>query len=310
MMTAQEMGWLRGNPATLLDRRAVLPPSFAALLEAGPGWRLLYVRWLAEHHDVALPNFEKQAVGYVHDRLANPEHERDLLDEAFARRFSSSYKAFHEACVAVRVDLTGRIDAMVAGGADRQEAAATVGAAAATAAVGTALAAAGGTLSETLKGWTAGEAAKTGLAGAYKAPEKALSDAFFLGRHAEHAKGITDAAWRALRARADEVRAVVAEIEQRKPLSGGEDALMAALAAWTSAIQDTADAALITEDGARYDVSRWVEHEDENYQPELLDANDGVFLVSLRAVSDEPWRREVRLRLVVEDLERVRVEYI
>jgi hypothetical protein len=69
-----------------------------------------------------------------------------------------------------------------------------------------------------------------------------------------------------------------------------------------------AGATLVTEDGARYDVSRWVEHGDEACLPELLDAGGGIFLVSLRAVTGEPPPREVRLRLVVEDLERVRVD--
>jgi hypothetical protein len=243
-MTAPDTGWLRGNPATLLDRRAVLPGTFAALLDAGPDWRLLYEQWLAEHHDVAVPNFEKQAVVHVYDRLADPGHERDVLDEAFARQFSASYQRFHDACRTIRADLTGRVDTLVADGGDRQEAAASVGAAVAVAAVGTAVAAvttgAGGTPPDTLKAWTAAEAGKAGLADAYKALEKALADKYFTGRHAEHATSVTAAAWKALQARADDVRAVVAGFEKGP---GDETALRAAIAAWACAVQDAATAA-------------------------------------------------------------------
>jgi hypothetical protein len=111
-----------------------------------------------------------------------------------------------------------------------------------------------------------------------------------------------------------------AEIVEAEPVAGddpdgGGDAAQAAVFAeevvpgWRQVCRD-AGSVLVTEDDTRYDVSRWVDEANDDYLPELLDADGGAFLVSLRAatVGDEP--REVRLRLVVEDLERVRVEQV
>ncbi|HEY0448900.1 hypothetical protein [Actinophytocola sp.] len=65
-----------------------------------------------------------------------------------------------------------------------------------------------------------------------------------------------------------------------------------------------------TDDGARYDVARWVEGGSADHLPELLDSDGQVFVVSLRALTTDDEPKEVRLRLLVEDVERVRVDAV
>ncbi|MFL6122495.1 hypothetical protein [Actinophytocola sp.] len=67
---------------------------------------------------------------------------------------------------------------------------------------------------------------------------------------------------------------------------------------------------LETDDGARYDVGRWVDDASSDHSPELLDFDGRAFLVSLRAFTGDEVRQEVRLRLLVSDVERVRVDAV
>jgi hypothetical protein len=70
------------------------------------------------------------------------------------------------------------------------------------------------------------------------------------------------------------------------------------------------ESVLETEDGARYDVSRWIGQSSSDHLPELLESDGRVFVVSLRAFTTEEQPTEVRLRLLVEDVERVRVDAV
>lgn len=67
---------------------------------------------------------------------------------------------------------------------------------------------------------------------------------------------------------------------------------------------------LETDDGARYDVGRWIDDASSDHLPELLDYDGREFLVSLRAFTEDEARQEVRLRLRVSDVERVRVDAV
>jgi hypothetical protein len=70
------------------------------------------------------------------------------------------------------------------------------------------------------------------------------------------------------------------------------------------------ESTLETDDGARYDVARWIEGGSADHLPELLDADGEVFVVSLRAFTTDDEPKEVRLRLLVADVERVRVDAV
>jgi len=70
------------------------------------------------------------------------------------------------------------------------------------------------------------------------------------------------------------------------------------------------ESTLETDDGARYDVGRWIDDASSDHSPELVDFDGREFVVSLRAFTGDESRQEVRLRLLVSDVERVRVDAV